>query len=215
MSQTLAFLEGEGDAWFRRNLLSTEPSERVDLVEEIIVRCAGGLLVDLNLPICEVGSSRGDRVFRLSRELGLPGIAIDPSDEALRAGQSYYGKALTFIRGTSDSLACKDQSLGLVFFGFCLYLTPPHEFKESLREAHRTLHSGGVLAVFDFDSEIESSTPYKHLDNVVSYRRDYTGEIMAESRFGLLAKVPLSREQEFGLDSDPDERTAVWIFQKS
>ena len=216
MKQADYFLEGEGDEWFRRNLSKSAFEESLRFVEKVVVHSAGSVLGQLCLPICEVGSSRGDRIFRISGELGLPGIAVDPSTRALESGREVFGDSLTYLQGTSNRLDFESQSLGMVFFSFCLYLNSENEFQQSIGEARRVLADGGVLAIFDFDSQEENHVPYRHLESVFSYRRDYLSQILA-GNFGLIAKIPLTHEsgyEEMGFDFEVNERTAVWVFRK-
>lgn len=92
------FLNGEGDSWFRRNFASTPFEEVTPLVELEVLRIAGEGLRNLAVPIAEIGSSRGDRIYRISRALGLDGIAIDPSAEAIEQGKPLFYRRSDFSK---------------------------------------------------------------------------------------------------------------------
>ncbi len=165
------FLRGEGDAWFRRNFASRPFTEVSPLLESEIIHIAGRGLRDLSLPVAEVGSSRGDRIYRISRALGLDGIAVDPSAEALDQGQQLFAPKVKFLQGLASKIPIEDRSVGLLFFSFCLYLVNGLETESAIREASRTLAKGGFVAIYDFDSSEEVETKYEHLEPLVSYRR--------------------------------------------
>lgn len=211
------FLSGEGDSWFRRNLASRPYEEVASLVElEIINIAGGGGLKNLALPIAEIGSSRGDRIYRISWALDLDGIAIDPSAEAIKQGEQLFGPRVRYLQGLASEMPIADRSVGLVFFGFCLYLTNGLEVQSAIVEASRTLAEGGYVAIYDFDSPDEVETKYEHLEPLISYRRAYV-PLMETHGFTLISKTPLSHSGGSDVarwDSDSMERTALWIFTK-
>lgn len=211
------FLEGEGDSWFRRNLASRPFEEVSALVELEIINILGEGLKNLALPIAEIGSSRGDRIYRISRAIGLNGIAVDPSAEALDQGQQLFAPKVRFLQGLASNIPIEDRSVGLVFFSFCLYLTSGLEFQNAVEEASRSLAEGGFVAIYDFDSSEDVETKYAHLEPLVSYRRPY-GPLVENSGFTLMSKTPLSYTDGGNTvywNPEPFERTALWIFTRS
>lgn len=211
------FLEGEGDSWFRRNLASRPFEEVSPLVELEITNILGEGLKNIALPIAEIGSSRGDRIYRISRALGLDGIAVDPSAEALDQGQQLFAPKVRFLQGLASNIPIEDRSVGLIFFSFCLYLTNGREVQSAIGEASRTLAEGGFVVIYDFDFSDDAETKYEHLEPLVSYRRAYV-PLMEAHGFTLISKTPLSHSGGSDVarwDSDPMERTALWIFTRS
>lgn len=166
------------------------------------------------MPIAEIGSSRGDRIYRISRALNLDGIAIDPSAEAIKQGEQLFGPRVRYLQGVASDMPIADRSVGLVFFGFCLYLTNGLEVQSAISEASRTLAEGGFVAIYDFDSSDEVETRYEHLEPLISYRRPYV-PLMETHGYTLISKTPLSRgggSDSPRWDVDVTERKGLWIF---
>lgn len=217
MVNSAAFLKGEGDAWFQRVLSGTPHSPELDTVEQIFVDFLTGQLSDFKVDnLVEIGSSRGDRLFRMASSLGVPGIGIDPSRMAVAEGSKLWGSGFDFQVGTADRTHLAASSVSVLFFGWCLMYVEPNSIERVVNEVRRVLKPGGIVGVFDFDFGAQLSRPYRHNENVRTYRHAYDS-FFPQADFRLVAKFPLgfnhlSQSTVPVFVSDPLERLALWVF---
>ena len=170
-SQRKAFLQGEGDAWIRRNRqLDTHQVEHwcdQDPLRE--------LLESLPLPhgpqvsVIEVGCGQGLRLDRLKKAKGWDACGLDPSEKAIAAVNAAKCRGIV---GTAESLPIADQSVDLLIFGFCLYLCDRDDLFKIAAEAHRVLKPKAWLAILDFWTPSPTINPYHHLPGVRSFKDD-------------------------------------------
>lgn len=164
MTQKKTFLEGESDAWFRRN--RTNKHAPPDLVIEA--------LVTMQLApeeLLEIGASDGRRLRHIRDRFGTKVNGIEPSMEAVNAARSRYG--VEVLQGTADSLPFDDGSFDCVVMGFCLYLCDRQDLFQIAKEADRVLSDKGVLVIYDFSVDVPVRRVYHHLPGIWSYKMDY------------------------------------------
>jgi ubiquinone/menaquinone biosynthesis C-methylase UbiE len=209
-----AFFESVGgDEWYRRNHELESPPGRLEKPDEMFLELVRSRSAPLT-QIVEVGCSRGDRLFRLCSTLGVTGIGIEPSNEAVAAGEKLYGSRIDFRNGVASSLPLPEGSVDVLLYGFCLYLLTEAEFDLAVAETKRVLTAEGWFGVFDFDSEAPSKTKFSHNPGVFSFRRNYLKSFL-EMGFTLISKTPFSHEtRSLGLAPEIYDRTALWVFSR-
>jgi ubiquinone/menaquinone biosynthesis C-methylase UbiE len=213
-SQKNIFIDGEGDAWYQRNQQSVDtysdrPTTRllIDTLKPMNERIAS---------ILEVGCGNGIELERLCRELDAAGIGIEPSVEAVRSGNlrvSDNGFPIDIQVGTADTLPCTDESIDLLYFGFCLYLVDRKDILMAFAEAHRVLKPGGFLAILDFDPSHPHRRAYVHHDGVYSYKQDYSRILLSTEMYTNVARYGLSHHHAY-FEFESDERISLTILHK-
>ena len=149
MSQKKIFTEGEGDAWFNRNLNHIQSIEQV--IKSPDVRYSLDTLTPFSARInrvLEIGCSNGIKLEAICQHLNAVGVGVEPSPVAVKNGNDRNKLAdTTLLVGTGDKLPslCTDASFDLVYFAFCLYLFDRNTLIQSLSEADRVLKPGGKL----------------------------------------------------------------------
>ena len=204
-----AFLKGEGDAWYRRNLAASERSDRsrsdpiLQLVEKM-EHCPTTVL--------EIGCSDGWRLNELMRAGARECFGIDPSQAAIEAGKRQYPD-LRLEVGTADRLPQLPGKLELIIFGFCLYLCDPIDHFRIVAEADGLLRDRGSLIIYDFDPPFPYRNEYAHASGLYSYKLDFTRLFLAHPHYSL-------RERRSSLHGParpmyPDNRVAVARLEKN
>lgn len=214
-ANTAAFLGGEGDAWFERNLerieKGVESPEWEKLLFGIIPAKSSGDTSGQFL--IEIGCSSGHRLARISKLLQRPAIGIDPSKKAIDYATRAHGAQAEFRVGIAQKMPIEASSAEVLFFGFCLYLVPESELESVMEEVARVLIPRGYIAVLDFDSDKSNRRLYSHHPAVQSYRRDMV--MLFSERYRLVAKLPISIRdgtEQIGLEPNPENRIAAWLF---
>lgn len=213
-SQKSIFKDGEGDAWYQRNQQSVDtysdrPTTR--LLIDTLKPMAGRIAT-----ILEVGCGNGIELERLCRELDSAGFGIEPSVDAVRAGNFRMkdsGLSIEIQVGTADDLQCADESIDLLYFGFCLYLVDRKDILMAFAEAHRVLKPGGFLAILDFDPSRPHRRAYVHHDGIYSYKQDYSHILLSTEMYTTVARYGLSHHHAY-FDFNSDERISLTILHK-
>jgi len=104
--QEALFLQGEGDAWFRRNVASLGEEGRV-AGDPLISRALA--LAGAETVVVDVGSSNGWRAAAIQTARGGRAIAVDPSMEAIDDGTVRYPR-VDFLRGVAHDLPLASES---------------------------------------------------------------------------------------------------------
>lgn len=106
MSQNKIFTEGEGDAWFNRNLNHIQDIEQV--VKSPDVRYALDTLTPFSGRInrvLEIGCSNGIKLEAICQHLNAVGVGVEPSPVAVKNGNERRTVAdITLAVGTGDKL---------------------------------------------------------------------------------------------------------------
>ena len=143
----------------------------------------------------------------------LNGVGLDPSKDAVSAGNGRGRNNLQFKVGTSDSIPEKEGSFNLVIAGFFLYVVDRTLFLKTLAELDRCLKPGGYLLVVDFDSKFPIKKPYRELADVWSYRNTNGGLLTAMGHYSLVSKTSCTHNGSH-FSTDMEERISVEIFYK-
>lgn len=208
MTQKNVFLDGEGDAWFRRNQATVTAPGRDDRVPDLVERIAGK-----PRRVLEVGSSNGWRlqVFRERFGAGVACCGIDPSAAAIEDGRQRH-PTIDLRRGTADTLPFEPGSFDVVIFGHCLYLCDPADFFRVVTEADRVLAERGLLVIVDFNSTFPFRNTYMHKAGVHSIKMDWSRLFSAHPAYALVHREFFSPDPDKGLD--PDYRHAIDVLFK-
>lgn len=213
-TQKSIFINGEGDAWFKRNQqLLTSSNERP--TTRLLIETLKPLAANVET-ILEIGCGNGVELEKLCSNLGARGIGIEPSPEAVRTGNERMASGelpVSIHVGAADALPCADESIDLLYFGFCLYLVDRKDIMMAIAEAHRVLKPGGFLAILDFDPAHSHRRAYIHHDGVFSYKQDYSRILLATEMYTNVARYGLSHHQDY-FDLDSDERISLTVLHK-
>jgi SAM-dependent methyltransferase len=193
------FLDGEGDAWFRRNR-DGDPLAVLD-------RLARHVLPDAS--ILEVGCGDGRNLARLPGSGNRAGV--DPSTLAIAAGSAEHPEFDLRV-GTAEAVPFRDP-FDVVLFGFCLYLCDRQSLPRIIAEADRLLIDGGTLAILDFDPPFPRRRQYRHREGVLSWKVDYASIFLAYPSYSLVEKVSTSHEYPGWVPREGD-RVALWVLRK-
>ncbi len=209
MTQRDVFLQGEGDAYFRRNApgyasgMADTSTPALDVVRHY---------VQPDSRVLEIGCANGLNLERLRRGVGCAGSGIDPSAAAIEAGRREFA-ALDLHVGTADALPFADAQFDLVWFGFCLYVTDRPLLPRVVMEADRVLKDRGFLVIVDFDPDVPNRRPYAHAPGLASHKMDHARLFLGFPHYVLAEKRPFSHGAE-RFHPDPGERLAVQVLYK-
>jgi SAM-dependent methyltransferase len=204
-SQKDAFLEGEGNAWYGRNLLHLrEPGPGIVLntLEETGI---------VPKSVLEIGCANGYRVAQICERFGAVGSGIEPSSNAVADGRIRF-PSLTLEVGTADALPFADGQFDVVVFGFCLYLVDPRLHLRCVAEADRVLAEGGLLLIYDFIEPIPYYNEYAHLPGIRSHKMEFSRFFLASPAYKLLRRNMVVPER--GVPR-PDQAVGVDVLTKN
>ena len=169
--QKQSFLDGEGDAWFKRNRVGRGSLDAKIAHDPLYIMLAEHL-TRLGR-ILEIGAANGWRLAALNRlKPELETVGIEPSSAADKDGAKIYPE-VKLSRGTADELSFRDSDFDAVIFGFCLYLCDRGRLFRVAAEADRVLKTGGFLFILDFHTDVPYRNDYSHLQGMHSYKMDY------------------------------------------
>ena len=211
-SQKSVFLEGEGDAWFQRNLKAD-----VDQVASWIEQDPLGDLVE-NLPLAtgpeisvfEVGCGQGLRLAQLNKIKGWSVAGLDPSKNAI---SSFKDAGYEGFVGTADALPIADNSVDLLIFGFCLYLCDRDDLFLVASEANRVLKPQSWLAIIDFWSPNQITNKYHHNSSINSYKDNFPSMFNWNPSY-TITDHRLRHHITNGYTDDPHEWVATTLLRK-
>ena len=207
VSQRNAFIESEGDAWFKRNV--DYVPDQLDHVDRLILQ---GIQPDGN--ILEVGCADGRRLARIRTAIGggMSLVGVDPSGAAIKSGMSKFSD-LDLRIGTADDLP-RNETFSTVILGFCLYLCDRHLLTKIVSEVDRVLVENGTLIIVDFDPPHPRRRRYRHHDGLWSFKMNYAELFTVFPQFVLSSKESMSHSGD-QWESNETERIAVWTIRKN
>lgn len=206
-SQSARFLNGEGDAYFRRNPLTQ------NVLPGWVERGLSSF-IPTGGTVLEVGCGEGRRL-RALRAL-RPDITtltgVDPSRQAIEHGLHMWPD-LDLRVGVAEDLSTVDGRFDLIFFGFCLYLCNREDLFAIADSAHRRLRSTGALAILDFDPPQPARRAYAHLEGLWSFKMDYSKLWTSNPEY-----VEVSRQFEWaggtGEERGPFDRLSLVVISR-
>lgn len=210
MKQSAIFLQGEADNWFLRNKDQLVKNYNdIDWISHSLQPFS-----DQINSVLEIGCSNGIKLNKLSQFFNAQGYGIDPSSLAVEEGNATWNNQnIQLQTGTASSLPYPNQSLDLVYFGFCLYLLDRSDLLAAVAEVDRVLKKGGFVAITDFDPIARHKRPYHHREGVFSYKQDYAKLFTESGLYYLVAKNSFSHRQPF-FDLDTNERVSTTLLYK-
>ena len=201
------FLSSEGDKYFLRNsaaLTDQQISPVLEVAASIYSR-----YVRAHMNVLEIGCAAGALLSRF-HALGCNCYGVDPSPKAVECGRELYPQ-IDFSVGTADALPFPDRHFDFVLFGFCLYLIDRELLPRTIAEADRVLRPGGFLGITDFDPPRPCRRPYKHYQDVMSYKMDYSSLFTVYPHYVLVEKTSFSHSSDrFAID--PAERLSAVVL---
>ncbi len=215
-SQKKIFLEGEGDSWFSRNKEAISKRVSYPELEILFPYIVGKNMSNLkeDFRFLEIGCGGGDRTNFLQHITQRSGIGIDSSSHAIQfATQKYQNTDLTFLVATADDLPLQEESVDLIYFGFCLYLVDRSLLNKCIEESLRVLRTHGKLLLLDFDPDEPSSVPYRHDPGISTYKDNYE-KYFVERGFRIVAKLSQCESGEIGFEQDSYKRVATFLLSK-
>jgi SAM-dependent methyltransferase len=203
------FLSGEGDAYFQRNAAGYQATQagRMSLPLSVIEKH-----LKPGASVLEIGCANGLNLETLRQRAGIVGSGIDPSTQAIAAGQRDF-PALDLRVGTADTLPFADASFDLVWFGFCLYVTDRALLPRVVAQADRVLKNGGLLAIVDFDPDLPVRRRYSHAAGVTTHTTDHARMFLGFPQYVLVEKRAFSHHGDH-FETDANERLAIQILYK-
>jgi ubiquinone/menaquinone biosynthesis C-methylase UbiE len=207
--QSRTFLDGEGDEWYSRNRFTIDDPAYVSSDVTLIIRTLGGSPFPIQ-NVLEIGCSSASKLAALSSGLEAKGVGVDPSNQAIQEAKIRYAD-LDLHVGIASALPFLSKEFDLVFFGFCLYLVPPEELEKSILESLRVCRTNGFIAITDFDPGVESVVPYRHVQGLQSYKRNYFEILKQYCDITLVSKISFSHASDY-FAADKNERISTQIF---
>jgi len=207
--QKKIFSDSEGDQWFNRNLNSNNANK--DKNDKIIQ-----ILQSIELfpkKVLEVGCSSGKRLSLIKNAFGADCWGIDPSSKAIEAGKREHSK-ISLNVGTADYLPYDDNSFDTIIFGFCLYLCDRNDLFKIAYEADRCLKNEGTLIIKDFFPTFPYKNKYSHLEDIYSYKMDYSKMFCWNPSYVEVTNVVYSHSG-FELRDVPNEKVAIVVLRKN
>ncbi len=194
--QAEAFLESEGDAFYKRN---RDKSRFPDPVLDAI----GLLGLTKKSKILEVGCGDGWRLEFLNRNLDARCHGVEASAKA--AARARERGLLGVVWESYPDVNFAKNSFDLIIFGFCLYLVDRDELFEWVFLSDGHLKDGGYIVIHDFFPEYPYRRPYAHKEGLWSYKMNYSQLWLAH---------PGYKEVRTDLFGEDDERIGVAVLQK-
>ena len=203
----------DADDWFERNRTKLESSQFNTLDVEFIYQTLSGCKSKIS-NLLEIGCASGRKTELLAQLFDARAWGVDLSQVAIDAAFSRSNSSvndLHFYRSRAQDLDFPNNSMDLIFIGFCLYLMDDGELTLTLDRAHKILASKKFLAVLDFDSGSFISKPDIHNSRLRIFKRDYTK--ILHSQYVIVSKWSFSHNSA-SFSYSEDDRVAVSIFQK-
>ena len=215
MSQAKDFINGEGDAWYKRNIKKV--NSKGNNTRKILVDWCTPFKKSIS-NILEVGAGSGHPLAYLSEKLEAKSEGIEPSKQAVELWnknkiQIEGGINTNLTVGTSNYLPYENKKFDLLVFGFCLYLVDREDLFKSISEADRVLKNNGLLAIIDFDPLKPFKNEYSHKENIFSYKNNYSNIFLASGHYSLMYKHSFSHHNTI-FDKNVNERVSLSLLFK-
>ncbi|MSO97514.1 MAG: class I SAM-dependent methyltransferase [Rhodospirillaceae bacterium] len=206
--QKSAFLEGEGDQYFKRNrevLADVAEAAARDPVAKALssIQFQAGRVL-------EVGAMNGWRLEWLRHQGATHCAGIDPSESAIADGKARF-TLLHLHVGTAEMLPFADKTFDTVIFGFCLYLCDRRDLFKIASECDRVLADQGRVIIYDFLPDFPYRNAYHHKPGLFSYKMDYGRLFDWNPAYRREHQIILSDAAKLA----PSSREAVIILRKS
>ncbi len=211
-SQEKAFLQGEGNAYHRRNQTNSISrklwlSLLSDVWERLPLRGEGGER------FLEIGCGSGENLEFLRQKYGVECHGIEPSQEAVKAGTAQFPDVNLSV-GVASKLPYENEVFDCLLFGFCLYLCDRNALFSIAAEADRVLRPGGILLIVDFAPPFPYRNTYKHRAGLYSYKMRYSDMFTWNPAY-TVAEIRQFSHCGDVFHPDPNERVELVALYKS
>lgn len=186
MSQERAFLEGEADAWIRRNPDSTTFASADDPVIAALAGCElaeRGALLDAGGAAGRIGAA-----FLRDHPSWFVRV-VDASGEAIAAGQRAFPD-VQFDQGTlTRPLPASDSERGtydVVVVSGVLCWIERSLLSQAIANTDAAVADGGLIVLADYDAPFPRANPYAHRAGLFTYKQDYAHCYLALGTYHLV-----------------------------
>jgi SAM-dependent methyltransferase len=177
------FANGEGDAWYARNVHALHAPGHAD--HDITLEL---LLANVQSPcsVLEVGCADGWRLEAIRKATGARCYGIDTSCDAIKAGRKLYPELL-LRHGRANVLPFATGDFDVVLLPFVLHWVARESLAQVVAEVDRVLVDGGHLVVSDFYPFSPEKVAYHHRKDVTcwTWKQDYDECWLALRTYGL------------------------------
>lgn len=194
MKQSQAFIDGEGEAWLKRN----ESKLGATNDPALLTMEKYGLKPK---KVLEIGCANGWRLEILRRAWGCRCEGVEPGADL---GET---RGTEIWPGTADNMPyCYSADYDTVIYGWCLYLCDPEDYFRIVSEGDRVLADGGKLVIYDFLADFPYKNKYKHREGIFSHKMDFSKLWLSHPGYSLYGR------DIFG---EGDNQTTVTILHKN
>ncbi len=181
-SQEDVFLAGEADAWFERN--KSALSNKTAGQDPVFKYLSANSELIRGKTVLEVGCSNGYRLSWLKSQFACSVLGFDPSAKAIESGAEQFEleipkelflmeNGMNFWRDTLQKKFPR-ESIDCIVFGHSLYLVSPEMLPQIVATTDYLLKTGGLIAIFDFDSPCQRRKYHHAPDSeVFSYKMNF------------------------------------------
>lgn len=186
MTQEQAFLDGEADAWMRRNPYSAELPPADDPLLAAFAVCEfpeKGAFLDAGGAAGRIGAA-----FLRSHPSWLVRV-VDASGEAIAAGRRAFPDVL-FDQGTLTkplpAAYPERAAYDVVVVSGVLCWIERGLLSHAIANTDAALVDGGLLVIADHDAPIPRANPYVHRAGLFTYKQDYANCYLALGTYHLM-----------------------------
>ncbi len=189
MSQAKVFLQGEADAYHRRNRVAYEAySFKDDIVAQMIMRHEL-----LPSSIVDLGCASGERLSALCAKFAAHGVGIDASVDAIAHAKA--DKRVDWL--VADWTTTISPLSDLIVTSYVWHWVDRMHLLRAMCNVHESLNVGGHLIINDFWTYM-LDVPYKHAAGVTTYKRMYDEMFLSTGLYEMRErrKYPYKDSQE-------------------
>lgn len=190
------FLNGEGDAYFERNLQADGNLRATRVFTEFLKKNPNIFNREGGKTLLEVGCAGGDGLIHLAQNFEMRYFGIEPSKKAVEYGKGVIHaqgiENVDLLRGTSDHLPFEDSSMDFVILGFFMCYLDRDVVLKTVEETDRVLKRGGFLVIQDFDVPTPYKRTYKYNSNIFTYKCDCAKLFLGDPTYTLIEKTTCS-----------------------
>lgn len=216
MNQDTHFLQGEGDAWFRRNRDYMLAQSDDWISHDVPLRMLRARPVPMEA-VLELGCSFGRRLDMLTRMGAQRCVGTDASAAAISEGASLYpGLDLRHALITEPV----GETFDLVIVNFVLHWVGRASLSRAIAAIDCAVKPGGHLILGDFLPDRPIRRDYAHKPGLFTYKQDYAACFTALGLYGEIERRIFDHDDpahpEVAPDAiDPQRRGACVLLRKS